>query len=725
VIEAPIYLDGARRVTPRVELLRSPGNPAIQVASALDRVRRAPTILEAMRTLSEVTPVVDAPQADGADDALLQPLLEAIDDRSDTVTGLTAVHALARVPGTRAAIALYDLVSDGRPGFEEHTLWALSARPTTQVLVSPLARAVGRGGFGGMLAQQALAAWATTDPHLVLAALEAILTEVETTSARRYVVETMGLVPGLLARVALERIALDPDEAGAVRRTAVLAFSEPHRGRLPAGLDDMHGTVGEAVRTVRAHRQLLLRGPRRAPHRDGMRVAQVHLGETGGLSTLLPQLGDALAGQQRVAEPLTIVRAGMDVAPLAPDHRVEELSLESGEGSTFNARWPATTAIARGVRAAFLAGPLPDVVHARMADPGTYAAAEVALSYGIPLVFTFAPDPHGPIDTAESAGTLDRRTFATQDAQAALWFRASLVERLAHEARELVLFPRTGLPDELKRLTGVDLRSGPPRHTVVAEGIDLSATERAATEVSLTEDRPGVLRDLHDALRRLPSDRHGLPLVVSAGRLIELKGMARLVEAFADDATLGERANLVVIGGDLNDPSAAEAAELARIQGHLEDHPRLRDRVVLLGRRSHEDVALVLAAARCGWGPTIGPAGSYACASTKEEFGLAIVEALAAGLPATAPLTGGPATYIEPGRTGTLTDTSDTAALAKAIAASLDLAARQSTAGRARATVEDRYTLERMARSLTAVYRVTVGASTLSAAVVESTETAA
>ena len=54
-------------------------------------------------------------------------------------------------------------------------------------------------------------------------------------------------------------------------------------------------------------------------------------------------------------------------------------------------------AAARGIRAAFLAGPLPDVVHVRMADPGTYAAAEVALSLGIPLVFTLAPDPHGPI----------------------------------------------------------------------------------------------------------------------------------------------------------------------------------------------------------------------------------------------------------------------------------------------------------------------------------------
>ena len=79
------------RVTPeRIELLRSPGNPAIQVASALDGVRRAPTILEAMRTLGEVIPAVDAALAEGVDDVVLELIHEAVADDSDTVAGLVA-----------------------------------------------------------------------------------------------------------------------------------------------------------------------------------------------------------------------------------------------------------------------------------------------------------------------------------------------------------------------------------------------------------------------------------------------------------------------------------------------------------------------------------------------------------------------------------------------------------------------------------------------------------
>jgi glycosyltransferase involved in cell wall biosynthesis len=203
-----------------------------------------------------------------------------------------------------------------------------------------------------------------------------------------------------------------------------------------------------------------------------------------------------------------------------------------------------------------------------------------------------------------------------------------------------------------------------------------------------------------------------------------VKGMARLVETFALDAELGAQANLVIVGGHLESPSASEAAELARIHQLFDRHPGLSERVILLGQRSHREVALVLAAARAGWRSFIAPGGSYACASAKEEFGLAIVEALAVGVPVTAPVQGGPATYVT-SETGVLVDTTDTQALARGIRATLELAARPETAARARAVVDARYTLARMARALTAVYRVTAGAATLAAPVPGEPEAAA
>jgi glycosyltransferase involved in cell wall biosynthesis len=143
----------------------------------------------------------------------------------------------------------------------------------------------------------------------------------------------------------------------------------------------------------------------------------------------------------------------------------------------------------------------------------------------------------------------------------------------------------------------------------------------------------------------------------------------------------------------------------------------VRDRCILLGHRPNDEVALVLAATRLGWGSQIGPHGAYVCGSRKEEFGLAIVEAMAAGLPVLAPDSGGPASYVEDGITGALVDTTVVADLARGMRSVLRLSTDRRTASRTRAAVEERYTLERMARTLGAIYRVAAGASALSLAV--------
>jgi glycosyltransferase involved in cell wall biosynthesis len=667
-----------------------------------------------MRAVPDVLSQVDAAVSEGCDsDALLRTTLDALEDEDDTLTALAAVHALARVPGVRSEIRLLGLILDGPPGFAEHALWALATRGPSAVITGPVANTVSHGGVAGMHAQRVLRSWAKREPGAVLAALESTLRQTADADARRYVVETIGLVPGRPAAGALERVAVDDEEAVSVRATAIAALGDRVDTPLPASvvhLGSSDDEIGRSVRAAERLRRSLLRGPRRREGRDaGVRVAQVHLGETGGVATLLPQLGEILSRQEQVAETITIVRKSArmaDISSWSVGHRLDGIPLVPGEGGSFTSRWPSLVAAERGIRASFLSGRLPDVVHLRMADPGTLAGARVATSLGIPLVFTLAPDPHGPIDAAETAGALDRRTFAAQDRRAAWWLRVSLVERLAREARELVLFPRAGLRERLRSLTGIDLRTVEPRYTVVSEGVDTARSDLAATALREGRETPPVLADLELAIGALPDTRRGRPIVVTAGRMDPIKGMARLVEAFGRDGELADRANLVVIGGDLATPSAAEAAELARIQAHLERHPWLRERVILLGQRSHHDVALVMAAARAGWGTVVGPGGSYACASAKEEFGLAIIEALAAGLPVTAPIQGGPATYVAEG-TGVLVDTTDTSALGPAIRATLELSRDAQTAVRARAVVDARYTLARMAQTLGTVYHRT------------------
>jgi glycosyltransferase involved in cell wall biosynthesis len=739
--------DGSLRVAPAPPWPGQPARPSLALVSSLDAVRRAPTILAAIRLAPRVREATVSAINEGSHPAfLLKPLLEAIRDERDTITAVAAIHALGEVPGRLVESEMARLLGRAVNGFDAHAAWAASRRPASLALIEPLTEAVGRGGLAGMHAQRALARWASQDTGIasaVLVSLDAALRRTGVATSRRYLAEVAGLVPGPVARELLERLATDASEALAVRVEAVASLGDRIGERLPPSvtfLASQGGRIGEAVRQARALQVLRRRGPRRSHTReDGLKIAQVHLGavldaeatragmgDTGGVATLLPRLGAALASQPRIHQTISIGRAlpGVPAAtrlreqPAMGGHHFENVPLEEGEGATFAGAWPSLVAAERGIRAALLASGTPDVLHLRMADPGSLAAARVARELGIPTIFTLAPDPHVPIAAAERRGTLDRASFGTEDARSALWYRVGLVAQLANEALELALFPRTDLPRELADLVGVDLAAGPPRHTIVAEGVDTQQADDAAAALAAGTSA-AVLDDLVHAVERLPQERLGLPIVVSVGRLHEVKGMARIVEAFALDRSLGARANLVLVGGDLDHPTAGEAAELARIDVLFRRHAGLADRVILLGHRRHAEAGLVLAVARHGWGDRVAPGGAYVCGSLKEEFGLAILEAMAAGLPVVAPLSGGPATYVEPGVTGALVDTTDPRAIAAGIDDALRLAADPRTGERTRTVVDARFTLNRMARTLAAVYRIAAGASTLALTVEE------
>ena len=197
------------------------------------------------------------------------------------------------------------------------------------------------------------------------------------------------------------------------------------------------------------------------------------------------------------------------------------------------------------------------------------------------------------------------------------------------------------------------------------EGIDPLPLDRAAAEV-LTPDQRRVCV-AGDARRRSRSSTRcwgpcrrsgaGFPLAVSVGRLHPVKGMATLVEAWAGSPGLRDRANLLLVGGDLDDPNADERGQLARIDDLVPRDEGPGRGLLLAGHRPNATVAVWLAAVRHGRPGVSAPGGIYVSASLKEEFGIAILEAMATGLVVVAPWEGGPATYVDDGVTGILADT--------------------------------------------------------------------
>ncbi len=660
--------------------------------ATLDQIRRAPSVLDviALTDRLEAEAVQEALVSSAGAEATRRALLAAARDGADAPTAIAAVHALVRLPGRRDDDLLAELLGAGG-WLAPHAAWSLADRHPAEPLVGPLVAQVRAGRLGGMLAQRTLARWAAGAPELVVRAVAAHLARTTEPPARARLVETLGVVGSIGERVgldtgpqssaaALARIAADRDEPSEVRVAAVAALGDraavghrdPATDRLLAILVAGDDAVADAARLAifdgRRDREALVSRDaadrsRRDP--DGLRIAQVHLGghldralahagmgDTGGIATLLVQLGDALAADSRVDEVTTIGRgpgaeAFASLATAGASHAVVAAPLGSHEDVSFAGSWPAVVAAERGLRRILDHRP-PTLLHLRMADVGSLAAARIARRRGLPIVFTLAPDPHAVIAEMERTGELDRASFGPADGRGALWFRARLVRRLADLAQQVALFPRPELAARFRRLLGIDVEAEPQRYHVVPEGIEPGPVRAARAEITRNctadrrrdptpagtrDDLRSVLVDLLEGIAALGPERQGLPLVVSVGRLAEMKGMARLVDAFAADPDLRGRANLVIVGGDLANPTPEERDEIARIEGVLARHPEMEKGIAMLGHRPHDDVLRVMAAAEVGLAPGISPGGAYVCASRKEEFGLAIVEALVVGRP--------------------------------------------------------------------------------------------
>ena len=717
----------------------------MRVRNCLEAVKTADRLVEVLRLADELA--VEAGRDGGIRN--VRVLLSAIDS-TDQISAIAAIHALAHIGDGAADVALSDLLSSERGFVRGHAAWALSARAPRAESVGRLIGLVSDGEFTGMLAQRTLEAWAVTAPELVAVGVEGALLGMHEPTSRARLVETLGVVRHAMTTEPLLRIAEDAGEDPSVRMAAVAALGERDESedvsRVLTRLSTSEGPLGELAVLARMdlarHEAAHAGGPAVRP--EGLTVAQLFLhadidaelrhagsGDTGGIATLLVRLGDALVsgsphrsgdagaastGPVPVARVLTLSRGAAgdavqsvaEIAGTGAGHQYGRIPLLQGPVQAANA-WPLRVAARRGIaRILRAAGPV-DVLHVRMADVGSLAAVDVARDLDIPVVFTAAPDPHGLINSLDTSGALHRQNFGTVDETEHFWFRARMVQRLAAHSAHNVFFPRPHLQHDMRELLGLDLASEPRRHTTVPEGIDLTVTDQAVREAEACAagGRPSApLEDLRALLERLPEERRGLPLLISVGRFHRVKGMAAIVEAWAG-SDLRHRANLLLVGGNLAHPSADEREQLTRIAETVAPDHQMAAGLVLSGHRPNGTVSRWIAATRIGLPGCAAPGGVYVCGSVKEEFGLALLEAMASGLLLVAPEGGGPATYVEQGRTGFLTTTWDPVLLRNAIRDALDCAAAETSTERAaesRRVVQERFTIEAMAEALTRVY---------------------
>ena len=266
--------------------------------------------------------------------------------------------------------------------------------------------------------------------------------------------------------------------------------------------------------------------------------------------------------------------------------------------------------------------------------------------------------------------------------------RAADIPRVVHTLHEL---PALSLPPG-------------PRRWLVA-GLESWAAARADRLLVLSADSERRVRARgprwSDRVRRVPSSSPLLfdppllaarphapgPLrVLCVGRFHWVKGHDRLLAACARAVAAGADLELTLAG-----------------DGPLE--PALRARVRALGLEP-----------RVRWPggtfdlrATLADADVFASASRTETFGLAVLEAMAAGLPVVACAAGGLAELVEPGVTGVLVAADDDARAAQEMAAALAVLAtdapRRRALGEAGARVaRERFAPATAAAALTQVY---------------------
>ncbi|MDH6455520.1 D-inositol-3-phosphate glycosyltransferase [Streptomyces sp. SAI-119] len=471
-----------------------------------------------------------------------------------------------------------------------------------------------------------------------------------------------------------------------------------------------------------AYERLLLDPPTpvlgpQAGEREGRLVAQTMLlggldtpgqGLSGGMAVLLGGLGDRLAETEGIAGVITVVTAGHE--DLAADGR---LGLERRTGHWVlklpvdTPRSPVPTQTHRHRTALTwwavrLLGCMPrplDVMHVRYADDASLALADAAERLGAASMFTATPDPH--------RGLAERHAVSDHgDPRAAQTLRHDLhrvfvADRLVERADTVVGIPGRGGTRELvrhyphlARLAGGTGPSAPPEGIAPYRAAPDEHDRQRAALASLYQD--GARPDALDAKDR------DLLLLLSVGRLHPVKQQDLLVRAWLETGGYST-STLVLIGGSPHTATEAETDMRRRIDTLLTGFPQASRRFALLPALPNADVRRLQRALAAR--PQAAPCW-YVCPSAKEEFGIAILEAMEAGLPAAGPRSGGVAHYLHDGVNGILMDTSGPTGLTRGLRRLAhigdDERRRYATAGRN--LVAQRFSVTRMANELTAEY---------------------
>jgi glycosyltransferase involved in cell wall biosynthesis len=285
----------------------------------------------------------------------------------------------------------------------------------------------------------------------------------------------------------------------------------------------------------------------------------------------------------------------------------------------------------------------PDIFHVRYLDNASRAVALLSKQLGKRLVFTLTPDPHR--NMTNNDGTL--KAFDANEYFQKL-NKIKIGDELISESDQIV-----GIGDHT---VGKELESYFPQLLkedkkdalwMISEGI------KAGENPENTDEKLNSYKELKGI--NLKKEFFDRPIILNVGRLEQLKSQDELLKAWGN-SSISDVYNLLLIGGDLENPSTDEMKMIYSFEEYLNEHPHLKDKFQHVGALSNEKIRMIekkIMEHQENY-PQI-----YLCSSKKEEFGIAILEALSQNFLVLGPERGGVKSYLENDINGFLIDTSN------------------------------------------------------------------
>ena len=376
-------------------------------------------------------------------------------------------------------------------------------------------------------------------------------------------------------------------------------------------------------------------------------------GNNGGLAVFLKSLGSEMSKDKAVASIVTI-NINQDFSrPFAKYYTDKHLFIRLPIYIDMNKRDPFIKRelfIKRYIyRFLKRANIIPDIFHIRYLDNSSNAISNLRKELNKKLVFTLTPDPHR--NMFDRQGKLVKFSF---DEFMDKLNKIRIGDKLLYESDGILGIGNKEVKKEL-HLYFPQLEKDyiTKKITMIGEGI------QSKPSIGIIKEEE-TMRCLVKSIG-IDEDFFNKPIILNVGRLNSIKGQDSLLKAWGD-STLCKTHNLLIIGGDLKNPNREEQEMMKFFNKYLDDNTHLKKNFVHIRALPNDNIMIIeksIMRRKFDY-PNI-----YLCSSKKEEFGIAILEAMVQKLLVLAPINGGVKSYIKNRVNGFLIDTSNSESIAR------------------------------------------------------------